>query len=170
MPAPPHPDPLPPGFIAPCLPSRAPEPPSGSLWVHEIKHDGIRCIARKNGAQVRLYSRPGNDLTDRFSLVVEAVAELRCRSCMIDGEDEPGMARFDRIRYRRHYVQQLFTGLQIIVVQHALPQSFWWHMRRTRQPRDTKHPLLPQSKFSQAVAQLAIYCHLSKIGFVCPRL
>jgi bifunctional non-homologous end joining protein LigD len=40
------------------------------LWLHEIKHDGFRLIARKNGAQVRLYSRPGNDLTDRFKLIV----------------------------------------------------------------------------------------------------
>jgi hypothetical protein len=29
-------------------------------------HDGFRIIARKTGAQVRLYSRPGNDLTRRF--------------------------------------------------------------------------------------------------------
>jgi hypothetical protein len=41
---------LPAGFIAPCLPT--------SQWLHEIKHDGFRIIARKKGAQVRLYSRP----------------------------------------------------------------------------------------------------------------
>ena len=33
-----------------------------------------------------LYSRPGNDLTYRFPLIVEAVAKLRSRSCIIDGE------------------------------------------------------------------------------------
>ena len=48
--------------------------------------DGFRVIARKDGARVRLYSRPGNDLTDRFSLIVEALAGLRSRSCIIDGE------------------------------------------------------------------------------------
>jgi hypothetical protein len=32
------------------------------MAAHEIKHDGFRVIARKKGAQVRLYSRPGNDL------------------------------------------------------------------------------------------------------------
>jgi hypothetical protein len=37
-------------------------PPSGALWLHEIKHDGFRVIARKDGTKVRLYSRPGNDL------------------------------------------------------------------------------------------------------------
>ena len=29
------------GFIDPCLPSPAKEPPSGSDWIHEIKHDGF---------------------------------------------------------------------------------------------------------------------------------
>jgi ATP-dependent DNA ligase len=49
---------LPAGFIEPCLPTKADTLPSGGLWIHEIKHDGFRIIARKNGAQVRLYSRP----------------------------------------------------------------------------------------------------------------
>ena len=44
------------------------------LWLHEIKHDGFRVIARKDGARVKLYSRPGNDLTGRFPLIVEALA------------------------------------------------------------------------------------------------
>jgi hypothetical protein len=43
-------------------------------------------IARNKGAQVRLYSRPGNDLTRRFRLIVEPLARLRSRSCIIDGE------------------------------------------------------------------------------------
>jgi len=39
----------------------------------------------QEGAQVRLYSRPGNDLTHRFPLIVETLARLRSRSCIIDG-------------------------------------------------------------------------------------
>ena len=50
---------LPAGFIAPCLPSKTDKLPSGSQWLHEIKHDGFRIIARKTGTRVRLYSRPG---------------------------------------------------------------------------------------------------------------
>ena len=46
--------PLPPGFIAPCIPIKAPSPPTGELWLHEIKHDGFRIIARKDGNRVRL--------------------------------------------------------------------------------------------------------------------
>ena len=97
---------LPAGFIEPCLPTKADTLPSGGLWVHEIKHDGSGIIARKNGAQVKLYSRPRNDLTCRFPLIVETLANLRTRSCIIDGEavacDDNGLAVFDRIRYRRH--------------------------------------------------------------------
>ena len=97
---------LPAGFIAPCLPTNAPQPPSGEAWLHEIKHDGFRVIARKDGERVKLYSRPGNDLIYRFPLIVEAVAKLRSRSCIIDGEavacGDDGIASFDRIRYRRH--------------------------------------------------------------------
>ena len=68
---------LPAGFIAPCLPTKTDKLPSGSQWLHEIKHDGFRIIARKNRAQVGLYSRPGNDLTHRFPLIVETLARLR---------------------------------------------------------------------------------------------
>jgi ATP-dependent DNA ligase len=77
---------LPSGFIPPCLPTKADTLPSGGLWIHENKHDGFRIIARKTGAQMRLYSRPGNDLTYRFPLIVETLARLRSRSCIIDGE------------------------------------------------------------------------------------
>jgi bifunctional non-homologous end joining protein LigD len=97
---------LPAGFTAPCLPINAPQPPSGEQWLHEIKHDGFRIIARKDGKRVKLYSRSGNDLTCRFSLIVEAIAKLRSRSCIIDGEavacGEDGIASFDRIRYRHN--------------------------------------------------------------------
>jgi bifunctional non-homologous end joining protein LigD len=48
---------LPTGFIAPCLPTKAHEPPSGGLWLHEIKHDGFRIIARKDCERVKLHSR-----------------------------------------------------------------------------------------------------------------
>src|SRR5215813_6237265 len=96
---------LPAGFIAPCLPTKTDKLPSGGLWLHEIKHDGFRIIARKNGARVRLYSRPGNDFTRRFPLIVETLARLRSRSCIIDGEavarGENGIASFDLIWHHR---------------------------------------------------------------------
>ena len=52
--------------------------------------------SRSDGTRVKLYSRPENDLTDRFSLIVEALAGLRSRSCITDGQavacDERGIA------------------------------------------------------------------------------
>jgi hypothetical protein len=94
------------GVIAPCLPTKTDKLPSGSQWLHEIKHDGFRIVARKDGQRVRLFSRPGNDLTRRFPLIVETLARLRSRSCIIDGEavacDDNGVASFNLIRYRRH--------------------------------------------------------------------
>src|SRR5258705_3776763 len=40
-----------PTFIEPCLPSKAARPPSGPLWVHEIKHDGYRLMVCRDGSR-----------------------------------------------------------------------------------------------------------------------
>jgi len=73
-------------FIEPCLPSPADKPPSGTNWIHEIKHDGYRLMARRDPVGIRLITRRGNDWTQRYPLVVEAVNHLKVRSCLIDGE------------------------------------------------------------------------------------
>jgi hypothetical protein len=88
------------GIIEPCLPS--PDPPSGPGWLHEIKHDGFRIMARRDGAGVRLITRAGNDFSSRFPFIAMAISKLPVRSCLIDGEaivcDESGLAVFDLIR------------------------------------------------------------------------
>jgi ATP-dependent DNA ligase len=38
------------GIIEPCLPSAAKAPPSGPGWLHEIKHDCFRILARRDSA------------------------------------------------------------------------------------------------------------------------
>jgi bifunctional non-homologous end joining protein LigD len=105
---------FPAGFIAPCLPTKTDKLPSGSQWLHEIKHDGFRIIARKDGDRVRLYSRPGNDMTRRFPLIAEALTGLRSRSCIIDGEavacDDNGLAVFELLR-RKHDFRAVFHDL-----------------------------------------------------------
>jgi len=53
------------GHIDPCLPSPAERPPTGNGWLHEIKHDGFRIMARRDSAGVRLITRHGNDFTSR---------------------------------------------------------------------------------------------------------
>src|SRR5215472_7904565 len=74
------------GFIEPCLPSPADRPPSGPDWVHEIKHDGYRLMARRDPIGIRLLTRNGHDWSPRYPLIVEAVDRLKVCSCLIDGE------------------------------------------------------------------------------------
>jgi len=73
-------------FIEPCLPRSAKQPPAGSGWIHEIKHDGFRIMARRVEGRVRLLTRKGNDFSSRFPQIVAALSTLRLRSCLIDGE------------------------------------------------------------------------------------
>ena len=40
-----------------CLPTSSPQPARGEQRLHEIKHDGFRLIARKDGNRVKLYGR-----------------------------------------------------------------------------------------------------------------
>jgi bifunctional non-homologous end joining protein LigD len=83
----------------------APNPPAGDGWIHEIKLDGFRMLARRDGAGVRLLTRRGIDWTTRYPAIAAAIAALACRSCLIDGEvvicGEDGIPVFDRLRYGR---------------------------------------------------------------------
>ena len=105
-------------FIEPCLPSPADRPPSGANWIHEIKHDGYRLMARRDPVGIRLITRRGNDWSDRFPLVVEAVNHLPVRSCLIDGEvvccDERGLARFDVLRRRRNEANAFLYAFDLL--------------------------------------------------------
>ena len=89
----------------PCLPCPAKAPPAGPGWIHEIKHDGFRIIARRDASGVRLITRNGYDLAARFPLAAAAIASLPARSCVVDGEaiavDDNGLSVFDLIRNRR---------------------------------------------------------------------
>jgi ATP-dependent DNA ligase len=94
------------GFVAPCLPITIPRPPTGPLWIREIKHDGYRLMAWRDGDDVRLYTRRGNDWSDRYPAVAAALRALKVGSCLIDGElvvsDDAGVSSFERLRLRRH--------------------------------------------------------------------
>jgi bifunctional non-homologous end joining protein LigD len=58
----------------------------GEDWLLERKFDGERCVARKNGREVRLESRTANDLTGTYPEVRAAVAGQRNRQLLLDGE------------------------------------------------------------------------------------
>ena len=80
-------------------------PPSGSLWVHEIKHDGYRLMVRRDGERVRCFTRGGHDWADRFPAIVEAASRIQASSFLIDGEAviarEDGTPDFRALRTRR---------------------------------------------------------------------
>jgi bifunctional non-homologous end joining protein LigD len=106
------------GFIESCLPSPADKLPSGSNWIHEIKHDGFQLMARRDPVSIRLITRRGNDWTTRFPLVVEAVNHLKVRSCLIDGEvvccDEKGVAAFHALRHRRNEPEAFLYAFDLL--------------------------------------------------------
>ena len=65
------------GFIVPCAPILSDKAPSGPQWIHEIKHDGYRIIARKDADKARLWSRNGRDWSREFAAVAEAIRALK---------------------------------------------------------------------------------------------
>jgi bifunctional non-homologous end joining protein LigD len=74
------------GYIEPCIPTRAEKPAVGPQWVHEIKHDAYRQMARKRNGRVRLFTRRGYDWTDRYPLIRKVLAAVRAASATIDGD------------------------------------------------------------------------------------
>lgn len=62
------------------------EAPEGDDWLHEVKFDGYRIVARLEGGRTTLWSRNGIDWTASFPEVVAAVERLPAREAVIDGE------------------------------------------------------------------------------------
>jgi bifunctional non-homologous end joining protein LigD len=75
-----------PGYIEPSLATATETAPSGSGWLHEIKHDGYRLQAHLENGRVRLFSRQGLDWTERFPVVAHAFADVPAKLAVIDGE------------------------------------------------------------------------------------
>jgi bifunctional non-homologous end joining protein LigD len=73
-------------LFAPELATRVDEAPRGDGWVHEIKFDGYRVIARIEGRDVRLFSRNGKDWTEKFPQLADALADLGVGAALLDGE------------------------------------------------------------------------------------
>src|SRR5262245_7373288 len=60
--------------------------PAGDEWLHEIKFDGYRAVCRIEGGRAALFTRSGQDWTERFEEVADAAAELPLRQAILDGE------------------------------------------------------------------------------------
>jgi len=96
---------MPKPLFEPCIPTRGTKVPMGWDWIHEIKHDGYRLIVQREGKRVRLFTRNGNDWTDRYPLIVQAALSNRTSSFVIDGEavllGVDGVSDFDGLHSRK---------------------------------------------------------------------
>jgi bifunctional non-homologous end joining protein LigD len=75
-----------PGFIEPALATLIDKVPSGERWVHEIKFDGYRVQVHLRNAAVKVFTRRGNDWTNRFKKIGADAWHISAGSAIIDGE------------------------------------------------------------------------------------
>ncbi|MFN3662519.1 DNA ligase D [Yoonia sp.] len=75
-----------PAFVKPQLATLVATAPDGDDWAHETKFDGYRCLAALGKGGVRLYTRSGQDWTDRFQPLASAFDPLPCDAALLDGE------------------------------------------------------------------------------------
>ena len=71
--------------FAPCLPRPAKDPPAGPGWIHEIKHDGFRILARRDGNASDYSPATAQIFAARYPKIAAAVESLPVRSCALDG-------------------------------------------------------------------------------------
>jgi bifunctional non-homologous end joining protein LigD len=72
--------------ISPMLATLVPEPFHKPNWIYEEKYDGVRMLAYKEGVKVTLMSRNAIDRTARFPAIAAAVAQLKPKTLLLDGE------------------------------------------------------------------------------------
>ena len=89
-------------FVEPMKAAVAAAPPYNGLWLYEVKFDGFRVLAIKNGKDVELWSRNQKPLNERFPAVVKAVSKLPIKTCTLDGEvcalDDKGRSSFQLLQ------------------------------------------------------------------------
>jgi bifunctional non-homologous end joining protein LigD len=72
--------------ISPMLATLVPEPFNKPNWIYEEKYDGVRMLAYKEGSRVTLMSRNAIDRTARYPAIAAAVAQLKPKTLLLDGE------------------------------------------------------------------------------------
>ncbi|MGH7432778.1 MAG: DNA ligase D, partial [Candidatus Methylomirabilales bacterium] len=86
------------------LATLAERPFSGKEWLFEVKYDGVRVLAHRQGEAVELYGRSGRVITGRYPDLVNALRALPVEEFLIDGEiaalDESGKPSFERLQAR----------------------------------------------------------------------
>src|SRR3977135_1072361 len=76
----------PPTWGKPPLAALGKEAPDGPDWLHEMKLDGYRMHARLDAGRVNILTRRGNDWTEKYPTITEAIARLPAHNAYLDGE------------------------------------------------------------------------------------
>lgn len=88
--------------------------------MHEVKHDGFRLLARKEGERVTLWTRHGTRFTDRFPRITEAVRSLAVEQALIDGEAvvlrPDGHSDFEAIRTKAGAATASYVAFDLLQV------------------------------------------------------
>ena len=72
--------------VDPQLATLRETPPAGDGWLHELKWDGYRMLARIDGGKATLRSRNGLDWTADYPDIVDALESLGAGDASLDGE------------------------------------------------------------------------------------
>ena len=87
-----------PGFVEPALASSIAKVPGGDRWIHEVKFDGYRVQVHLASEEVKVFTRRGNDWTNRFKKIAADAWHISAGSAIIDGEvivpSEDGVSDF----------------------------------------------------------------------------
>ena len=76
----------PPTWIKPQLAKLGEKAPDDPDWLHEIKFDGYRMHARLDAGRAQILTRRGNDWTDKYPAIANAIAGLPPHNAYLDGE------------------------------------------------------------------------------------
>lgn len=93
-----------PKFVDPMQALLVAKLPEGDRWLYEVKLDGYRAIAIKNGDDIEIRSRNNKDLTNAYPAVCSAIRSLTTQNIVLDGEivavDSTGRPSFQALQHR----------------------------------------------------------------------
>jgi bifunctional non-homologous end joining protein LigD len=156
------------GFILPCRPTLVASPPTGPGWLHEMKHDGLRILVRKQGERVEVWSRRGALFNDRFPSIAEAVGALPVDTALIDGEAvtflPDGHSDFAALRTKEGGERASFVAFDLLGLEDDDLRE-----RPLEQRRDALARLVHGAdgvRFSEALAAegAIVFAHACKLG------
>jgi bifunctional non-homologous end joining protein LigD len=101
------------------------DPFDGEEWLFEIKYDGVRALALREGAEVRLYGRNQTEITERYPEVALALRSLPFDRFALDGEivvhGPDGRPNFQLLQHRI----QARTPAAVARMSFALPVHYY---------------------------------------------